>query len=268
MREKVDPEIAEILMPEEDIILVVSQSKAVPGGALYSPNKLYITNNRVLFKDPKWFGLKANIIDVSYANISTVVLKRGIFTTEIYVKPKSSSQNIHLAAVDKKVAMQASMFIKKGMKGETFSDHRQQEVKSDERQDGTLNRLEKLAHMCQEGLITEQEFRIMKKELMSGTRAEEGLNPMIETDAYCKSANMALPEHHVQQLPDSPKGPLSCRYCNRMNLPTGAKFCSECGHGIVEETRVRKMCPVCDTLMTGDSTFCTSCNKKLFKTLS
>lgn len=34
---------------------------------------------RVIFKDPKFFGLKADIIDVNYRDISNVRLKRGMF---------------------------------------------------------------------------------------------------------------------------------------------------------------------------------------------
>ena len=280
MLEKVDREVAEMLMPEEEIILVASQSKVAPGGTLSVPNKVYITNNRVLFRDPKWFGLKANIIDVGYEDISTVVLKRGIFTTEIYLKPRFSPQKIQLPAVDKKVALQVSTLIQKGMRGELLAHHTQKAESSGEHQSGVLGRLEKLADMCEKGLLTQQEFQIMKEELMLTMKPEINFhgpaNVAKEIEMFRHSpapdakAQELLPEKHEPEveIPDKPKDALSCRYCNFMTVPVGSKFCPECGQDIVEETNVWKMCPVCDALMTGDSVFCTSCNKKFPKTLS
>ncbi|MEM2141146.1 MAG: PH domain-containing protein [Nitrososphaera sp.] len=279
MLERVDPEVAEMLMPEEEIILVASQSKVAPGGTLSAPNKVYITNNRVLFKDPKWFGLKANIIDIGYEDISTVMLKRGVFTTEIYLKPRFSPQKIQLPAVDKRVALQVSMLIQKGMRGELVSLRAQQKAQaSGERQSSVLVRLEKLADMCEKGLLTEQEFQIMKEELMLTMKPEinfhgpssvaKEIEIFEERPAPAPVPEiLAKPEPQVE-IPQKPKDHLSCRYCNYMTVPVGSKFCPECGQGIVEETNVWKMCPACDALMTGDSVYCTSCNKKFPETLS
>lgn len=90
---------------------MAAKSKVVPGGTPTSTNKVYITSSRMPFKDPKWFGLKANIIDIRYEDISTVMLKRGVFTTEVFLKPRFSPQEIRMPAVDKKVAMQVRMLI-------------------------------------------------------------------------------------------------------------------------------------------------------------
>ena len=84
--EDIDPDIRGMLLPGEQIIFIASQSRVAPGGSV-SPNSIYISNMRVLYKYPRWFGLKADILDVSYRDISTVMLKRGIFTTELYFKP-------------------------------------------------------------------------------------------------------------------------------------------------------------------------------------
>ena len=280
MLEKVDPEVAEMLMPEEEIILVATQSKVAPGGALTTPNKIYITNNRVLFKDPKWFGLKANIIDIGYEDISTVMLKRGVFTTEIYLKPRFSPQKIQLPAVDKKIALQVSMLIQKGTRGELFTHQAQRKAQSSGDRQSVLVRLEKLADMCDKGLLTEQEFQIMKEELMLTMKPEisfHGPSSVArEIEMYEHSPAPApkvaeipteTPEQQLE-IPEKPKDHISCRYCNHMTVPVGSKFCPECGQGVVEDTNVLKMCPVCDALMTGDSVFCTSCNKKFPETLS
>lgn len=265
MLEKVDPEVAEMLMPDEDIILVAAQSKVAPGGTLTAPNKVYITSNRVLFKDPKWFGLKANIIDIRYEDISTVMLKRGVFTTEVFLKPRFSPQKIRLPAVDKKVALQVSMLIQKGMRKQPLSEKPQQKAKVPvEKQNDVLVRIEKLAGMREKDLLTDQEFQIMKEELMLSMKPE--ISPVPANASLEREFQPAEPE--VTHAVEKPEGQPSCRYCNFASVPEGSKFCPECGERMVEDTNVWKMCPACDALMTGDSVFCSSCNRKFPKTLS
>ena len=70
----VDPEVIKLLMINEDILLTAKQAKGVPGGSLSTPNSIYVTNTRVIFKNPKLFGLKADIIDVNYRDVSNVRL--------------------------------------------------------------------------------------------------------------------------------------------------------------------------------------------------
>ncbi|WP_337862664.1 PH domain-containing protein [Nitrososphaera sp.] len=319
MLEKVDPEIAGMLMPDEEILLIASQSKMAPGGSLSSPNKIYVTTGRVLFKDPKWFGLKAKIIGVKFEDISTVMLRRGVFTTEIYLKPRFSSQKIELPAVDKKVAIHASLLIQKGMRGELNQFKRktriamQQQVVDDEQgedddDDGAepmivqkrrysdnnnnhhhrlrgadpLAKVEKLAVLKQQGIITEQEFQVLKEEVMfslkpevieedwqrqqrrqrqqrqegAGENTDGAANPSATTTAAEKKAQSSGIEL------------TTCRYCNSAGVPAKAKFCPDCGKDLRTETNVWKMCPSCDALMTGDSVFCAACKEKFPETLS
>lgn len=115
--EDTDPDIRGMLLPDEQVIFIASQSKVAPGGSL-SPNIIYITNMRVLFKDPRWLGLKADILDVSYRDISTVMLKRGIFTTELYFRPHPTNYKIKLPALEKRAAQRISQLIQRRMRGE------------------------------------------------------------------------------------------------------------------------------------------------------
>jgi hypothetical protein len=74
--EKIDNEIKNLLLEKEEILLSASQNRAIPGGSINTPNAIYITNMRVIFKDPKWLGIKAQIIDVNYNDISNTRLNR------------------------------------------------------------------------------------------------------------------------------------------------------------------------------------------------
>ncbi|AFU59395.1 hypothetical protein Ngar_c24710 [Candidatus Nitrososphaera gargensis Ga9.2] len=115
--EDIDPDIRGILLPGEQIIFIASQSKVAPGGS-FLPNSIYITNIRVIFKDPRWFGLKVDIMDISYRDISTVMLKRGVFTTELYFKPHFTDYKVKLPALEKKAAQRISQLIQRGIRGE------------------------------------------------------------------------------------------------------------------------------------------------------
>ncbi len=114
----IDEEIKAMLLEGEQVLLVASQSQILPGGSLFTPNTVYITDRRVFFKDPKWLGLKADIVDMNFKDISNVRLKRGVFSTEIYLKSRFLSDEIRLPAVDKNIAKQVIAMIQKGTRGE------------------------------------------------------------------------------------------------------------------------------------------------------
>ena len=114
----IDEEIKSMLLAGEQVLLIANQSQTLPGGSLFTPNTIYITDRRVFFKDPKWLGLKADIIDMNFKDISNVRLKRGVFSTEIYLKSRFSSDEIRLPAVDKNIAKQVIAMIQQGVRGE------------------------------------------------------------------------------------------------------------------------------------------------------
>lgn len=272
--ERIDPEIADLIMPGEEILLVASQSKNVPGGAISKPNRIYITNTRVLFKDPQLFGLRARIIEIDYENIATVMLRRGIFSTEIYLKPRFSPQKIELPAVDKKVALHASLLIQKGIRGEFHQPHGNPRARPSARADITspksdpLNRLEKLTDMRERGTISDQEFQVLKEELMLSLKPEvstERVAPQMIKDATNPAAlgEFAAEGGQVQRTTTI------CKYCNFAPVPPGAKFCPDCGKSLQEdEGNMWKMCPVCDALMASDAVFCAECKQRFPETLS
>jgi hypothetical protein len=285
MLERMDPDIAGLLMPGEEILLVASQSKVAPGGSISSPDRIYITTTRVLFKDPKMFGLRANIIAVKYEEIATVMLKRGVFSTEILLKPRASLQHIDLPAVDKQVALRVSSLIQKGMRGELASrkaapPSRQEslpEIKPELEKPkiDALDRLERLALMKHQGMITEEEFDILKEELMLGIRPQisgETLASMQPPKLEQKKIIIEPPKPAAQEAekPDEEEKEqaIACRYCGFASVPQAAKFCQDCGKDLKAETNVWKMCPACDSLTTNDAAFCSACRQKFPETLS
>jgi hypothetical protein len=170
---EIDKEIKAILNPGEEVLLTASQARGVPGGSISTPNKIYVTNMRVLFKDPKLFGLKANIVDVSYKDISNVRLKRGVFSTEIFLKSRFLSDEVSLPAVDKQIAQQLMGMIQKGVRGElprqVTAEGKNTSVEARSPSD-PIKELEKIGELKQKGLITEDEFNMLKADLLKKIR--------------------------------------------------------------------------------------------------
>jgi hypothetical protein len=160
-----------MLLANEEILLVASQARAIPGGLITSPNKIYITNMRILYKDPKFFGLKAKIIDIAFREISNIQLNRGIFSTEIHhlFSRFHSVAPIPLPAVDKQTAQQFNMLIQKGIRRELPRrlevDEKNAPVRALDPSDPLIE-LEKLGGLKQKGVITEEEFKTLKAELL------------------------------------------------------------------------------------------------------
>lgn len=170
MSAELDPEIKSMLLEGEEILMTAEQGRLKPGGSITTPNKIYITNMRLLFKDPRLFGLRAHIVDVNYVDISNVRLKRGILSTEIYLKSRFLSDEVRLPAVEKDVAQQVSGMIHKGMSGELA--RRPVEEKGEIEKAGNfetpMEKLDRIAELKERGLITDEEFSKLKAEIMKG----------------------------------------------------------------------------------------------------
>ncbi|MGB0028477.1 MAG: PH domain-containing protein [Nitrososphaeraceae archaeon] len=58
--------IAEMLNPDEKVLLVAKQSRIKPGGSYITPNTVYATDRRIIIRDPYVLGLRENIVDIPY----------------------------------------------------------------------------------------------------------------------------------------------------------------------------------------------------------
>jgi hypothetical protein len=165
-------------MQGEEILLTAWQSRGVPGGSISTPNAVYVTNLRIIFKDPRLFGLKARIVDAQYRDISNVWLKRGVFSTEIFLKSRYHSSEVRIPAVDKQMAHEVFSMIQKGIRRE----HPHQSVLEEKlsphstSSNNTLSDLEeikKLAELKVSGAITEEEFQQMKSHIIKKYSSSE-----------------------------------------------------------------------------------------------
>ncbi len=227
---EVDPEVRKLLMINEDILLTAKQAKGVPGGSISTPNSIYVTNTRVIFKNPKLFGLKADIIDINYRDISNVRLKRGMFSTEIYLNTRNRAEEISLPAVDKQIAQDVINLIQKGIHGELPNQNTNERIRqrpipqSAEAQVIDTNedhfaKLGKLADLRQKGALSEEEFQLLKNNI---------LKKISNTDGVISGSSYPVNEldQSSRRNDDSRTCPNS--ECNSSNSSTSL-FCKDCG---------------------------------------
>ncbi len=171
--EAAESDIRDQLMEGEQILFIARQSRIAPGGSLTTPNSVYITNRRVLFRNPSLFGLKKKFLDVDYRDISNIRLNQGLFSTEIFLKSRFLSDQIKLPAVDKNDAKQIGAYIQKGMRNELpgqIITERKTEAVVEPIKTGAndpMEQLIKLGELRKAGILTEEEFQKKKEEILN-----------------------------------------------------------------------------------------------------
>ena len=50
--------IDKMLTEGEQILINAEQSRMMPGGSIATPNSIYVTNKRIIFRNPRMWGLK------------------------------------------------------------------------------------------------------------------------------------------------------------------------------------------------------------------
>src|SRR5919112_3832034 len=75
--------IANMLNPDEKVLLVAKQSRILPGGSYFTPNTIYATDRRIILRDPSMLGLKEEIVDIPYNVILNAQLNKGVFSSSV-----------------------------------------------------------------------------------------------------------------------------------------------------------------------------------------
>jgi hypothetical protein len=64
---------------DEQVQFIARQSKHRPGGSFTTPDTIFVTNKRIVIRDPSLLGVRENIVSVSYDKITSIELERGVF---------------------------------------------------------------------------------------------------------------------------------------------------------------------------------------------
>jgi hypothetical protein len=189
--------IAEMLNPDEKVLLVARQSRIKPGGSHFIPNIIYATDRRIIVRDPYMLGIKENVVDIPYDIITSIKLEKGLLSSTIRFKAPGLMSSTKLGMMDsivdgeddqggiieaipKDKAEDLLEIIRSGMQndgGGKSTPSKKQKASSEllESKEYTVpfnqsisiaDELRKLAKLKEEGILTEEEFKQMKQDLI------------------------------------------------------------------------------------------------------
>ena len=160
--------IDKMLTEGEQIVINADQSRMMPGGSIATPNSIYVTNKRIIFRNPRMWGLKVDLMDYAYSDLANVELHKGIFTTAIELTPRFNSEKVKLPAVSKEIAEELFGAIRKGMHGDFgLDDVTGNLVVQQQKPDDPISKLERLSALKDKGMISDKEFEAVKTRLLS-----------------------------------------------------------------------------------------------------
>jgi len=186
--------IADMLNPDEKVLLVARQSKIKPGGSYLTPNTIYATDRRIIIRDPYMLGIKANVVDIPYDIITSLKLEKGLLSSTIRFKAVGLMSSTKLGMMDsiiegeddqtgtieaipKDKAEDLVEIIRSGMQAhKSAPSQKDTSYESVDQKDdisssahesiSVADELRKLAKLKEEGTLTEQEFNQMKQDLI------------------------------------------------------------------------------------------------------
>ncbi len=194
--------ITEMLNPDEKVLLVAKQSRIKPGGSHFTPNIIYATDRRIIVRDPYMLGIKENVVDIPYDIITSIKLEKGLLSSTIRFKAPGLMSSTKLGMMDsivdgeddeggvieaipKDKAEDLLEIIRSGMQNEggggKSPPSKKQKASSEllESKEYTVpfnqsisiaDELRKLAKLKEEGILTEEEFKQMKQDLIRKNR--------------------------------------------------------------------------------------------------
>ena len=193
--------IAEMLNPDEKVLLVARQSRIKPGGSHFTPNIIYATDRRIIVRDPYMLGIKENVVDIPYDIITSIKLEKGLLSSTIRFKAPGLMSSTKLGMMDsivdgeddqggvieaiaKNKAEDLLEIIRSGMQddGRGKSAPSKKQISSSELLESKeytipfnqsisiADELRKLAKLKEEGILTEEEFKQMKQDLIRKNR--------------------------------------------------------------------------------------------------
>jgi hypothetical protein len=185
--------IAEMLNPDEKVLLVARQSRIKPGGSLHTPNVIYATDRRIIIRDPYLLGIKENLVDIPYDIVTSVKLEKGLLSSTIRFKAPGLVSSTKLGMMDSMIdgeddqggiieaipkdkAQDLLEIIRSGMQSSTnrksapsknqIPNESIESTISSNQSTSIADEIRKLAKLKEEGIITEEEFKQMKQDLI------------------------------------------------------------------------------------------------------
>ena len=188
--------VTEMLNPDEKVLLVARQSRIRPGGSLHTPNIIYATDRRIIIRDPYMLEIKENVVDIPYDIVTSVKLEKGLLSSTIRFKAPGLMSSTKLGmmdsiidgeddqggiieAISKDKAQDLLEIIRSGMHSTTnrrsapSKNQKPNELleskeytRSSNQPMSIADELGKLARLKEERVITDDEFKQLKQDLI------------------------------------------------------------------------------------------------------
>lgn len=158
--------IADRLEADEKVMLVTRQTKnpLKPGGSLFTPNSIIVTDKKVILRNPSALGLRQKLEYYQYDTIVDVKLERGVLSSRLEINVPGSFEDASIDAVPKDDAEQILRIMADGIKQYRRKSANPQVV---QQTTSTADELAKLAGLKEQGILSEEEFQKMKQDLIS-----------------------------------------------------------------------------------------------------
>ena len=234
---KIEKDIDNILLPSEEVLYAAQQSRVKKGGSFTTPAKIYITNYRIIFRDPSMLGLKKFVNDYHFKDISNVRMKKGVLSTEVYLNSRFESDEVIISGLSHENAEIVVRLIRNGIYGnfnqkedyESNNDLRYQErsigcdyeSEKETTTDEIISNLERLNELRKSNVITLDEFNILKKRIIyenPDTTAMHNIEPEVKSDEgprYCKDCGGILEFTKEGEYRGDYVKFYKCNFCNK-----------------------------------------------------
>jgi hypothetical protein len=160
--------IANRIVRDEKVLFVARQSRFKPGGAKGTPATLFVTSQRLIFRNPSMMGMREHFSSVNYDKISSLDIEKGIFSSTLKIRAEGFAGDVD--AIDKEKAEKILLYIQEKMDEATTSAmHRQRDTHTSNLQLSAADELTKIARLKEQGILSEAEFNQMKQEILRKT---------------------------------------------------------------------------------------------------
>lgn len=176
---------------DEKVLCVARQARLIPGGAIMTPSTIFATDRRLIIRNPTMLGMREMVEDYSYDKITNVKLEKGVFSSTLVITAPGMGtaartgrahglvawgrgEDGMIDAIPKDKAEQILLIIRDGME-------RIRKPKGKSGDDVSMaDELTKYAKLKEQGILTEEEFLQLKKDLL------RKISEMKETEAKVK----------------------------------------------------------------------------------
>ena len=156
--------IASRLDKDESVEIVAKQSKFKPGGSAVTPNTIFVTNRRVIIRNPTMLGARQKVDAIAFNQITSIRLVKGVFSSTIALRAYGYQEDIE--AIPKDKAEKIVEYIKNAMRDLTATQSEPSSVPQQSSSLSLADELSKLAKLKEQGIISDAEFLEMKQDVM------------------------------------------------------------------------------------------------------